>query len=102
MPERSVWINPHSLTVVVLTAAALLSRMYYPMGWALLDSGELLQWPQLLLSMFFLILWVVVWLHSRRHGPINPLLALGTLGLIIQPLIYDLGDRLITAQPDAY
>ena len=34
-------------------------------------------------------MWVAVWLHSLKRDRVHPMLALGTLGLTILPLLND-------------
>lgn len=87
MVKQSRRITPHALAAVVIAITALLSRLFYPSQWALLDNATLLLWPQVLLSTFILVMWVAVWVHSLRCERIHPLLALGTLGLAILPLL---------------
>ena len=78
---------PHSLIVIVIAITALLSRLFYPSQWTSLDNARLLLWPQALLSAFILIMWVAVWAHSLKADRVHPLLALGTLGLTVLPLL---------------
>lgn len=89
MVKRSGWITHHASAAVVIAITAFLSRLFYPSQWALLDTARLLLWPQVLLSAFILAMWVAIWLHSLKRDRIHPLLALGTLGLTILPLIND-------------
>ena len=89
MVKQSRRVTPHALAAVVIAITALLSRLFYPSQWALLDNATLLLWPQVLLSTFMLVMWVAVWVHSLRRERIHPLLALGTLGLTILPLLSD-------------
>lgn len=89
MVKQSRWITPHALAAVVIAISALLSRLFYPSEWALLDDARLLLWPQVLLSTFILVMWGAVWMHSLRRERIHPLLALVTLGPTILPLLSD-------------
>ena len=54
-----------------------------------MDTARLLLWPQVLISAFILTMWVAVWLHSLKRDRVHPMLALGTLGLTILPLLND-------------
>ncbi len=89
MVARSRWLTSHAIVAVGTAITALLSRLFYPSQWALLDNARLLLWPQVLLSTCILIMWLAVWIHSLRHRAIHPLLALVTLGLTIVPLLSD-------------
>lgn len=87
MMLRSIRMQTHSLAVIVIAVAALLSRLFYPSQWALLDNAKLLVWPQVLLSAFILAMWIAIWAHSRKGDRVHPLLALGTLGLTVLPFL---------------
>lgn len=89
MVKQSGWITPHALAVVVIAITALLSRLFYPDQWALLDTARLLLWPQVLVSSLILAMWVAVWIHALKRVRIHPLLALATLALTILPLLND-------------
>ena len=89
MVKRSRWITPNALAAVVIAVTALLSRLFYPSQWVLLGDATLLLWPQVLLSTFILVMWIAIWVHSLKREGIHPLLALGTLGLTVSPLLSD-------------
>lgn len=81
--------NPHSVVTVVIAIAAVLSRVFYPTDWALLDDATLLLWPQFLMSTAFVALWTAIWVKSVKRAPIHPLVAFVTLALTIAPLLND-------------
>lgn len=81
--------NPHSLVAVVIAIAAVLSRIFYPTKWALLDDATLLMWPQFLLSSLFVGMWAAIWVRSVKQAPIHPIVAFVTLALTISPLLSD-------------
>lgn len=89
MVKQSGRPSPHALAVVAIATTALLSRLFYPSQWALLDSARLLVWPQVLLSWFILGMWVAVWFHSLKGDRVHAVLALGTLGITILPVLAD-------------
>lgn len=81
--------NPHSLVAVVIAITALLSRVFYPADWVLMDDATLLLWPQFLMSSAFVALWLAIWVQSVKRAPIHPLVAFVTLALTIAPVLND-------------
>lgn len=73
----------HDWAVALIGITAFFAPLLYPAWLTMLPSGRLLAWPMFAISLAFVGLWLIVWLHALGRRPVPLPLALSSFVLTV-------------------